>query len=543
MKTDSPTSVESDEMEYATDSGQRVQDQPQLEDYRQRYGLAVDPFADDPYFPFFTGAQRRELLDQIIHLCQFGSSLPLVLGERGVGKTRVALALYEAMGSNSACFIGALPTLNSEDLFSHIVQQFNLPLPKEATLASLQSVLQTYGRSHSSDELALVLIDNAQDLDDATLLNLLGFVQASGEVASSLRLVLFGDLSLLVRLQALSGTQALISDLYLERFTLAESLDYLNFRMEMADYLGPEMFTEPLIEPWWRESQGQINQLHRHASRHLLETVLPPLSKTTRPFPLLHIVAIAVLGGAVLMTVIYRGETDKPVNEVVRVDSVPIALPRAQPSTLPPAVANPAPNNTASDVKANLANGTDVVGELSRSEQGSAPNEVLERNDNSGGTTSTQNDKAATVREYSLPERDSSVVVASAKPAATAKPAVQAAVAASPKETTAPVKTAPAKLSEDEQTLMSWRATDVTLQLLGVSTEKAARDYMASQQNRANLLMFKTIRQNKDWFVVVAGRYASSTEARAAVANLPASQIKAGPWPRELKVIQSEITR
>ena len=42
-----------------------------LADYRQRYGLALDPFADDPDFPLFTGAQRRELLDQLLHLCQF----------------------------------------------------------------------------------------------------------------------------------------------------------------------------------------------------------------------------------------------------------------------------------------------------------------------------------------------------------------------------------------------------------------------------------------------------------------------------------------
>src|SRR5690606_35008044 len=70
-----------------------------LEDYRQRYGLAVDPFGADPYFPFFTGSQRRELLDQVIHICQFGQGIPIVAGERGVGKTRLALAIYETLGA------------------------------------------------------------------------------------------------------------------------------------------------------------------------------------------------------------------------------------------------------------------------------------------------------------------------------------------------------------------------------------------------------------------------------------------------------------
>ena len=54
---------------------QQALDQEQLlADYRQRYGLAEDPFADDYAFPFFTGGGRRQLLERLLHLCQFSNT-------------------------------------------------------------------------------------------------------------------------------------------------------------------------------------------------------------------------------------------------------------------------------------------------------------------------------------------------------------------------------------------------------------------------------------------------------------------------------------
>jgi DamX protein len=95
--------------------------------------------------------------------------------------------------------------------------------------------------------------------------------------------------------------------------------------------------------------------------------------------------------------------------------------------------------------------------------------------------------------------------------------------------------------SEQEKTILSWDGADYTLQLVGLSSEKAARDFIAVQSNKKDLLLFKSKRQGKDWFVVVTGRYPSSAKARQAAQLLPEDQKKAAPWPREVKVIQKEI--
>jgi len=98
-----------------------------LSDYRQRYGLSVDPFADDPHFPFYPGAQRRQILEQLLHLCQFSQNLLVVSGEYGVGKTRMAQALIDGLDdADDICFIEGQINSDIDSLLSEILVQFEL---------------------------------------------------------------------------------------------------------------------------------------------------------------------------------------------------------------------------------------------------------------------------------------------------------------------------------------------------------------------------------------------------------------------------------
>lgn len=485
-----------------------------LEDYRRRYGLAADPFGPDPYFPFFTGGQRRELLDQIVHICQFGQGIPLVLGERGVGKTRLLLAIHEALGDDTTCVINALPTLRQNLLSRQVAQHFDLALPTD----TLEDLYQETVASDSGP--FFVLIDNAQDLDDQTLSDLMSMERdAEG---NGLRFALFGDLALAARVQEFFSSLPVI-ELYIERFTLRETVDYLNYRMEVADYLGPEIFTEAKVEPWWRRAQGQLTIIHRLAQEHLLETVLPPLKSGAKPFPVMHILAIAILGGVGLMTFLYSGGKD----EQERTQQVPISI--------PPSAVAPAPQEAIAE--ATVPDGS--VSDDSLLDSSELDNSVLEQDltaataDASMPAVQAQSSTAANVSSVA-PEP-----VVAPPAAATSEPPVNSSMPAA----AAPAVSAERPYTRDEETLLSWRQADFTLQLLGVSTEKAAKEFIAAQPNRDDLLMFRTVRQGKPWFVVVAGRYASAVEARKAITSLPVEQVKAGPWSRGLKGIQEEIQR
>jgi DamX protein len=474
-----------------------------LEDYRQRYGLAADPFGADPYFPFFTGGQRRELLDQIIHICQFGQAIPLVSGERGVGKTRLLLAIYEALGQDSACVINALPTMQQDLLARQVAHHFGLPL--------LANTFENFFREVIASDLGprFILIDNAQDLDDQTLSALMSLNVDQEAEGNELRFVLFGDLSLVARVQQFLSSSSVI-ELYIERFSLRETVDYLNYRMEMADYLGPEIFTETNVEPWWRKAQGQLPMIHRLAQEHLLETVLPPLKSGQKPFPVIHIMAIAILGGVGLMTFLYSGGKDEP----DRTQSIPISI---EPPVVVPVPQEP-PQESLGEAQQVATPEPAATADLAVIDTPSAP------------AMQTPSSSVASVE----PEPLAVAPTVAKRPSSHVSSSTPAVAAAA---------TGTRTYARDEETLLSWQPTDFTLQLLGVSTEKAAKDFIADQANRDDLLLFRTARQGKPWFVVVAGRYASAAEARSAISALPAEQVKAGPWSRGLKGIQEEIQR
>ena len=494
-----------------------------LADYRQRYGLALDPFADDPDFPLFTGAQRRELLDQLLHLCQFGKSLLVVLGDQGVGKTRLAHALLDSMAeSDELCLITAQPGQGLDRVLIQIAHAFSLRREGVETAGQLLAALRSFSQPiMGGGDIALVVIDDAHHLDDQALAALLSLLQGRDEDNRRLHIAFFAEPTLIRRLDELDMQDVMINDFPLAPFTLHETVDYLNFRMEMADYLGPEIFNESLVEPWWREAQGQLPIIHEYARSCLLESVIPQENANKKSFPMLHIVAAAVLGAIFLMTFFYSSDDEEPAGDQIFSQPLPI-------NPVKPAASSFSAASEASSVSVEAVASVPVQPVENLSLPESLPVQTGEKLD--------------PLRPEQLPPAEQSAASARAEVSTSAEPAAsQRAATSSAAKSESIAQSKAVNFSEDEQILLSWRASEFTLQLLGVSTEKAARDYIAAQPNRADLLMFKTLRQNKDWFVVVAGRYSSAATARQAVAGLPATQRKAGPWPRELRVIQQEI--
>lgn len=538
-----------------------------LADYRQRYGLSEDPFAHDYSFPLFTGAGRRQLLDQLLHLCQFSNSVLTVLGEDGVGKTRIAHAFMDSLSDqDKICFLSVRSGQNLDQILLLITQTFGINAGNEPSTENLLASLEAFiaEEAVTDDEgLAVVVLDNAHLLDDQTLSVITALLNNFPQ-QNRLHLALFGEPQLMRRLERLSPETLLINDLYLQPFSLLETVDYLNFRMEMADYLGPEIFTESLVEPWWRQTQGQLGTLHELAQERLLETVTPSSPSGRRPLPVVHIVALSMLIAIVGVVFLYMGDDERP----VPADSTQIA-----PATNPAATAASA----ASAETANTAlssTDTPVKPLLQSLPQPLQPNQqVQETQPQSAQPVQPAAADTGTTADSDLPKEE--IVPLAQLPSVPAQPAqsipepmpveqakpvtppptqsssqavtqpTEVRVAKAEPEVVKPavksVSTAAIAGSAQERAILSWKPTEYTIQLLGVSTEKAARDFVAAQANKKDLLVFKSKRQGRDWFVVITGRYSSSAQARQGIVNLPAVQRDAGPWPRDIKTIQNEI--
>ena len=545
MRTEPSFSAESnDQLHAGLGSAGTVpnsESQP-LSDYRQRYGLSSDPFGDDPHFPFYQGAQRRQILEQLLHLCQFSHNLLVVTGDYGVGKTRMAQALIDSLDDiDDICFVEGQITSDTASLFSEIFVQFEL--------ADTTGFTELCLKKSDQDGLVVLIIDNAHHLTDVVIADLINLLEENFE--SRLHLVLFAEPHLLERLNNVDAPDIMLTDFFLEKFSLPESVDYLNFRMEMADYLGPEIFLENKVEPWWRQSQGQLLALHDYAQEKLLESVSGSRGNKEHKAATLvpHIVAASVLIGALFLGYLYVGgeSEEKPATQMT--ESVPIA--GRQESSVASSQANSQSNlpvvadtTVASAVEKNseqkysLANTsvstTSVAPEISQVPQEIKQSVVpLAQTNNEFHSQAAQQLSKAKVSSSVSEAKKITPTTVSSKSKSTTKNSTESVGDNISKES--------AISSNQEKTILSWDESEFTLQIVGLSSEKSALEFIANQSNRKDLLLFRSIRQGKNWYVVVTGHYPNAALARQASKSLPESQLKATPWPRDLKTIQREI--
>src|SRR5690625_6373413 len=94
------------------------------------------------------------------------------------------------------------------------------------------------------------LIYYAHNPDVQSLASLLTLLQGQDPGGRRLHLVLFAEPQLGDRLSQLEMHGVLVHELYLEPLGLPEAVDYLNFRMESAGCLWPELFNDSLGEAW-----------------------------------------------------------------------------------------------------------------------------------------------------------------------------------------------------------------------------------------------------------------------------------------------------
>jgi len=541
MRTEPSFSTESDQnlsddVDHLGDvSGSHIDTDSQiLLDYRQRYGLSIDPFVDDPHFPFYTGAQRRQLLEQLLHLCQFSHNLLVVAGEYGVGKTRMAQALIDGLDdADDICFVEGQINSDIGSLLAEIYEQFDLSSSTEFSEFCRKKVEQ--------EGLVVLIVDNAHHLDGDVVSDLINLLQENAE--SRLHLVLFAEPHFLSRLEHVEVPDLVLTDFLLEKFSLNEAVDYLNFRMEMADYLGPEVFVDAKVEPWWRQSQGQLLQLHEHAQEKLLASVSKPQrsrgdSSAKRGLPIPHIVAASGLVGALILGSLYWGDSsEKTVSNLAQPIPVPIQPPSTSASTtvVSAQTSSAFVENPVATPEYKSAEPVHSVASTSMGVERALEKPVVVKQ--SVVPLAQTNELQANTQQIKV-KNASSAASAKIEPSGELSKSIpvlkgEAVAVPEPKVSQG--------FTDQEKAILGWGGSEYTLQLMGLSSEKAAREFLAAQPNKKDLLLFRSKRQGKDWFVIVTGHFPSSAKARQAGQDLIESQKKASPWPREVKIIQQEI--
>ena len=84
---------------------------------------------------------------------------------------------------------------------------------------------------------------------------------------------------------------------------------------------------------------------------------------------------------------------------------------------------------------------------------------------------------------------------------------------------------------------------NITVQLLAVTQEKITREFIIQHNLSQRAKVYQTKRNNKVWWVVTIGSYASLADAKSALSALSSALRKNKPFYKKISKIKQEIAR
>ena len=494
-----------------------------------------DPFSDSSSTAFFGGADRRMLLDEVIHLCQFGNNLVAALGDEGVGKTTfLSQARYELAETAFCCFISGSVMTSADDVFKQIISQLELPVAASSSTGEMIATLR-HSMAEGNLHRVVIIIDDAHHLDEPVLSALVSLLQ--GHQGQHLHILVGGDKSLVHRFDQFEMVDVLIYDVTLNPFSVDELRDYLDFKLSASGYRDSGQLSDAQVNALQHETAGYPAAVNRSA-QHLLFQQDVGADPEGRPagLPVMHMSLLVVLLAMLIMALFYMGRGDEPIVEPPQ----PLA------TVLPQAAEAPESQISAAAVTDDLSFKPASIGEPPQSQQpvsverlpvaqAKAVQPEVPEPTIATVTATVDTDKARQSLQEALRKE---AELLKAKEAVSEQELVKSIATAKPK---APVANAPQGLTGDEQEVLAWPDSEYTLQVMAGAQEGALRDFIAKQANKKALRLVAVMRSNQSWYVVLVGVYDNGNLARQAIRSLPQSQVNAVPWVRKISSIKQQI--
>ncbi len=221
------------------------------------FGFHENPFNEkhDINF-FFLNETNKKLYQDLVADIYQGVNAAILTGNKGVGKTAF---LQQLIGLDpfqlKVMYIHAKPGMNlTDDLYRKIIPVANSPdTNRKAPLIEHLTNLRQQGIN------PVLIVDNAQALDDSSLTPILELSEQSFEQRPILQLILATDPTLPARFDTppLLQFKLLISRQYrLDSLVLGEIRDFINFRLEQAGCIRKNLFSNSAIQTIAARTQG-----------------------------------------------------------------------------------------------------------------------------------------------------------------------------------------------------------------------------------------------------------------------------------------------
>jgi len=498
--------------------------------------LDFDPFdSGEACSHFFSGGNRRALLDQLVEICCYGSDPAVVTGPLGSGKSTLRQWLELSLDEEFVvATVSATLFMSAEQLLEALCENLSLDGEEGASTEELLEQLDQYAESLRARSHTLqLLVDDAHELGEEALQALLELLERQADPTrlgeDGIKVVLFGEPMLLNTVGQLFPSSQV--QLELEPLNSDEIFDYVAFKLSSAGYQGRmplHIDAMTVIEARSRGVPGAINAMVKD---ELGRTITPRASQHRLGFVERNLAAASALFAVLLLTLFFTlgGDDDSPLEEELFADNTEGPAIRSQTIEIPLQISNQQEREDVAD------SGGSPEAQPETPAAGTEPE--FDR---------PVGQQTALVTRLMTPTSNSSEVPELSTNVENVSPDAVVPGSVLPEKETIGIpelSQSPAGLSAAERELLAKSPESYTVQLLGSHSEANVKDFIASNGTPTGLSYFESSFQDRPWFVVVQGSYPNRAAAREAIDRLPAALRDLQPWARTLSDIQADIRR
>ena len=229
--------------------------------YLQHFGLSEPPFTLTPDTEFFFNhGAHREALNVLLVALQGGEGFIKVTGEVGTGKTLICRQLLKMLDDSYVTAYIPNPFLNPTALRMALAEELGIEFARNiGQHRLLKLITERLLELHADGKQIVLLLDETQAMPDESLEALRLLTNLETEKRKLLQVVLFGQPELDIRLgqrKLRQLKQRIVFSYRLQPLSRQALREYVQHRLHIAGYKGPEIFTGGIIKQLHKASRG-----------------------------------------------------------------------------------------------------------------------------------------------------------------------------------------------------------------------------------------------------------------------------------------------
>ncbi|MCG8610595.1 MAG: AAA family ATPase [Pseudomonadales bacterium] len=229
--------------------------------YEGFFGLKEQPFSLTPNTHYFlNSASHQQALELLLVALRNKEGFIKISGEVGTGKTLLCRMLLNSLEPPFVTAYIPNPVLSADSLYQAVAEELGVDIELDKGSHHLLKCLNTKLIEHASNQEQVVLIiDEAQAMPEQTIEALRLLTNLETETSKLLQVVLFGqpELDELLRQASLRQLQQRITfQQRLQPLDKAGVAQYVNHRLSLAGYNGPNLFNPAALKLLYRASGG-----------------------------------------------------------------------------------------------------------------------------------------------------------------------------------------------------------------------------------------------------------------------------------------------